>query len=118
LVVKPDLFMPPKALVYALALERRVHPARLQWSARASPAPNPHPVQALKLKISVERGSEVNGAEVQSLWVVGNLGCAHLTSFAGSRRFKQVEVAEHVEKSVTVTLRLFSRIASCWTKVP
>jgi hypothetical protein len=63
-----------------------------------SPAPNPHPTQTLKLKISVEKGAEVSRVEVQSLWVVGNLGCAPVIWPAGNTRVKQVEVAEHVEK--------------------
>lgn len=63
-----------------------------------SPAPNPYPAQTLKLKISVEKGSEVSRVEVQSLWVIGNLSCAPLIWPAGNRRVKQVEVLERVEK--------------------
>ncbi len=63
-----------------------------------TPTPNPHPTQILKLKISVEKGSDVNRVEVQSLWVVSNLGCAPVIWPAGNTRVKQVQVAEHVEK--------------------
>jgi hypothetical protein len=51
----------------------------------------------LKLKITVEKGAEVNRVEVQSDWVVGNLGCAPVIWPAGNTRVKQVEVSEHVE---------------------
>jgi hypothetical protein len=52
----------------------------------------------VRLKISVEKGSEVTRVQVKSLWVVGNLSCAPLIWLAGNRRVKQVEVLERVEK--------------------
>jgi hypothetical protein len=63
-----------------------------------SPTPNPHPERTLKLKITVEKGSKVNRVEVQSLWVVGNIGCAPIIWPAGNSRVKQVNVPEQVKK--------------------
>lgn len=63
-----------------------------------SPTPNPHPQHTLKLKITVEQGSEVNRVEVKSLWVVTNLGCAPVIWPAGNRRVKQVDVPEEVKE--------------------
>lgn len=63
-----------------------------------SPTPNPHPQHTVKLKITVEKGSEVNRVEVKSLWVVSNLSCAPVIWPAGNTRVKQVEVPERVEK--------------------
>jgi len=63
-----------------------------------SPTPNPHPQHTLKLKITVEKGAEVNRVEVQSNWVVGNIGCAPIIWPAGNSRVKQVDVPEQVEK--------------------
>ena len=62
-----------------------------------SPTPNPHPQHTIKLKITVEK-SQVNRVEVQSLWVVGNIGCAPIIWPAGNSRVKQVDVSEQVEK--------------------
>lgn len=63
-----------------------------------SPTPNPHPTHTQKLKISVERGSEVNRVEVESIWVVGDLSCAPVVWPSGSTKVKQVHVSEEVEK--------------------
>lgn len=63
-----------------------------------SPTSNPHPQNTVKLKITVQKGSEVNRVEVQSLWVVTNLGCAPVIWPAGNTRVKQVEVQEPVKK--------------------
>ena len=40
----------------------------------------------------------MNRVEVQSLWVVGNIGCAPIIWPAGNSRVKQVDVSEQVEK--------------------
>ncbi len=66
-------------------------------TAAPSPTANPHPLHFLKLKVTVEP-SEVTGIAVESLWVVGNLGCAPLIYPAGNRRVKQVNTPERVEK--------------------
>lgn len=63
-----------------------------------SPTPNPHPQHTVKLKITVEKGSEVNRVEVASQWVVGDLSCAPVIWPAGNTRVKQVTVQEQVEK--------------------
>lgn len=63
-----------------------------------SPVPNPHPQNFVKLKITVEKGSEVNRIEVQSLWVVTRLDCAPIVYPEGYRHVKQVDVSEDVEK--------------------
>lgn len=63
-----------------------------------SPTPNPHPQQTVKLKITVEKGAEVNRVEVSSQWVVSDLACAPVIWPAGNTRVKQVEVQEQVEK--------------------
>lgn len=61
-----------------------------------SPTPNPHPQHTVKLKITVEKGSEVNRVEVASQWVVGDLSCAPVIWPAGNTRVKQVTVQEQV----------------------
>jgi len=61
-----------------------------------TPTPNPQPQHILKLKITVEK-SEVDRVEVQSLWVVGNMGCAP-TIWPGYPRVQQVNAPEKVEK--------------------
>jgi hypothetical protein len=79
-----------------------------------SPTPNPHPQRTLRLKITVEKGSEVNRVEVKSLWVVTNLGCAPVSWPAGNERVKQVDASEKVEKTAndqyvaTIVLDRFS----------
>lgn len=64
-----------------------------------SPTLNPHPTHTLKLKIKVEKGSEVNRVEVKSLWVVSNISCAPVIWPAGYERVKQVNVPETVRKN-------------------
>jgi hypothetical protein len=63
-----------------------------------SPTPNPHPQQTVKLKITVEKGSEVNRVKVASQWVVSDLTCAPVIWPAGNTRVKQVAVPEQVDK--------------------
>ncbi len=84
--------MPPLLMVMACALQGCANPPA------PSPTPNPHPTQTKKLKISVEKGAEVNRVEVESDWVVGNLGCAPVIWPAGNTRVKQVEVSDHVQQ--------------------
>lgn len=63
------------------------------------PTVNPHPHKFTKLKISVEPGSGVTGVKVESLWTVGNLGCAsHQGWPSGASITKQVNTWEKVEK--------------------
>lgn len=64
-----------------------------------SPTPNSHPQHTVKLKITVEKDSEVNRVEVKSLWVVSDLSCAPVIWPAGNTRVKQVNVPEQVEKT-------------------
>lgn len=85
-----------------------------------SPTPNPHPQQTVKLKITVEKGSEVNRVEVQSLWVVSNLSCAPVIWPAGNTRVKQVEMQEQVKKVgddyiVTIIMDRFLADKCHWT---
>lgn len=40
----------------------------------------------------------MNRVEVQSIWVVGDIGCAPVIWPAGNPRVKQVEILENVEK--------------------
>jgi hypothetical protein len=63
-----------------------------------SPTPNPHPQKTSHLKISVEDGSGVNNVGVNSVWTVGNIGCAPIHPVSGAAMVKQVEVKENVEK--------------------
>lgn len=63
-----------------------------------SPTPNPHPTHIQKLKISVEKSSEVNRVAVESLWVVGDLSCAPVAWPSGATKIKQVNVPEKVVK--------------------
>jgi len=63
-----------------------------------SPTPNPHPQKTSHLKISVQDGSGVNNVEVNSVWTVGNIGCAPIHPVSGAAIVKQVEVQEKVEK--------------------
>jgi hypothetical protein len=67
-------------------------------SPAPSPTPNPHPQHAVKLKITVEKGSKVNRVEVTSQWVVSHLACAPVIWPAGNTRIKQVTVQEQVKK--------------------
>lgn len=72
------------------------------WNApppAPSPTPNPHPQQTSHLKISVQDGSGVNNVEVNSIWTVGNIGCAPIQAWSGAAIVKQVEVKEKVEKT-------------------
>jgi len=66
--------------------------------AAPSPTPNQHPQRTSHLKISVQDGAGVNNVEVESLWTVGNIGCAPTRSVSGIPMIKQVEVKEKVEK--------------------
>ena len=63
-----------------------------------SPTPNPHPQKTSQLKISVQDGSGVNNVEVNSIWTVGNIGCAPIQPWSGAAIVKQVEVTEKVDK--------------------
>lgn len=63
-----------------------------------TPTPNPHPQKTSQLKISVQEGSGVNNVEVESLWTVGDIGCAPIHPVSGAAIVKQVEVKEKVEK--------------------
>lgn len=63
-----------------------------------TPTPNPHPQKTSQLKISVQDGSGVNNVEVESIWTVGNIGCAPIHPVSGAAIVKQVEVKEKVEK--------------------
>jgi hypothetical protein len=64
-----------------------------------SPTVNPHPHEFTKLKITVEPGSSVTGVKVESLWNVGNIGCApHQGWPSGASITKQVNTLEKVEK--------------------
>jgi hypothetical protein len=91
----------------ALAVSHRGFAVVVTWTAFAllgcsdtpapSPTVNPQPQHFVKLKVTVEP-SEVTGIAVESLWVVGNLGCAPLIYPAGNRRVKQVNTAEKVER--------------------
>lgn len=65
-----------------------------------SPTPNPHPHEFTRLKITVEPGSGVTGVEVESLWTVGNIGCApHQGWPSGASITKQVNTPERVDKT-------------------
>lgn len=64
-----------------------------------SPTVNPHPHEFTKLKITVEPGSGVTGVKVESLWTVGNIGCApHEGWPSGASITKQVNTPEEVEQ--------------------
>lgn len=64
-----------------------------------SPTVNPHPHEFTKLKITVEPGSGVTGVKVESLWTVGNIGCApHEGWPSGASITKQVNTPEKVEQ--------------------
>jgi hypothetical protein len=63
-----------------------------------SPTPNPHPHKFSEMKIRVEPGSGVTGVKVESLWNVGNIGCAPKEGWpSGASITKQVNVPETVE---------------------
>lgn len=84
-----------------------------------SPTPNPHPQRTSKLKITVEKGSEVNRVEVKSEWVVGNLSCAPVIWPAGYERVKQVDILEKAQKQddvyiATIVLDRFVRDKCRW----
>ena len=65
-----------------------------------SPTANPHPHEFTKLKIRVESGSGVTGVKVESLWNVGNIGCApHQSWPSGASITKQVNTPEKVNKT-------------------
>lgn len=65
-----------------------------------SPTPNPHPHEFTELKITVEPGSGVTGVKVESLWNVGNIGCApHQGWPSGASITKQVNTPEKVDKT-------------------
>lgn len=65
-----------------------------------SPTPNPHPHEFTRLKITVEPGSEATGVNVESLWTVGNIGCApHEGWPSGASITKQVNTPERVNKT-------------------
>src|SRR6185437_816285 len=65
-----------------------------------SPTINPHPHEFTKLKITVEPGSGVTGIKVDSLWNVGNIGCApHEGWPSGASITKQVNTPEKVDKT-------------------
>jgi hypothetical protein len=67
-----------------------------------SPAVNPHPHEFTKLKITVEPGAGVTGIRVESLWNVGNIGCApHEGWPSGASITKQVNTPEKVDKTGT-----------------
>jgi len=85
-----------------------------------SPTPNPHPQHFVRLKITVEKGSEVNRIEVASQWVVSDLACAPVIWPAGNTRVKQVNVPERVEKIgdtyiATIVMDRFLRDKCEWT---
>jgi len=46
----------------------------------------------------VQDGSGVNNVEVNSIWTVGNIGCAPIQPISGAAIVKQVEAKEKVEK--------------------
>lgn len=65
-----------------------------------SPTLNPHPHEFTKLKITVEPGSAVTGIKVESLWTVGNIGCApHEGWPSGASITKQVNMPAKVAKA-------------------
>jgi hypothetical protein len=65
-----------------------------------SPTLNPHPHEFTKLKITVEPGSGVTDVKVDSLWNVGNIGCApHEGWPSGASITKQVNTPEKVDKT-------------------
>lgn len=65
-----------------------------------SPTPNPHPHEFTRLKITVEPGSGVTGVKVESLWTVGNIGCApHEGWPSGASITKQVNIPERVDNT-------------------
>lgn len=64
-----------------------------------SPTVNPNPHEFTKLKITVEPGSGVTGVKVESLWTVGNIGCApHEEWPSGASITKQVNTPEKVKQ--------------------
>jgi len=64
-----------------------------------SPTPNPRPHEFTRLKITVEPGSGVTGVKVESLWTVGNIGCAPNRGWpSGASITKQVDTPERVDK--------------------
>ena len=64
-----------------------------------SPTVNPHPHEFTRLKITVEPGSGVTGVKVESLWNVGNIGCApHEGWPSGASITKQVNTPERVDE--------------------
>ncbi|HJP99346.1 MAG TPA: hypothetical protein VJ862_12350 [Rhodanobacteraceae bacterium] len=68
-------------------------------AAAAEPTPNPHPQKFSQLKITVEPGSGVTGVSVESLWNVGNIGCApHQGWPSGTSITKQVNTPEKVKQ--------------------
>lgn len=87
--------MPPLSVCMTCALQACSWPAS---PPAPSPTPNPHPQKTSQLKISVQDGAGVNNVEVESLWTVGNIGCAPIHPVSGAAIVKQVEVKEKVEK--------------------
>lgn len=67
-----------------------------------SPTLNPHPRKFSEMKIRVEPGSGVTGVKVESLWNVGNIGCAPKEGWpSGASITKQVNTPEIVESDGT-----------------
>lgn len=63
------------------------------------PFVNPHPHETTKLKITVAPDSGVNNVEVDSIWAIGNIGCApHQAWPSGASIQKEVYPEEKVEK--------------------
>lgn len=64
-----------------------------------SPTRNPHPHEFTKLKITVGPESGVTDVKVESLWNVGNIGCAPHESWpSGASITKQVNTPEKVKR--------------------
>lgn len=97
--------------------------ASLLCACTGAPAPSPqvNPKANHKevIRISVER-SAVTDVQVQSNWVVGDIGCAPVIWPAGNSRVKQVNVNEQVVKAddvylVTVLADRFSSGKCRWS---
>ncbi|WEN14037.1 hypothetical protein PY254_12410 [Rhodanobacter sp. AS-Z3] len=66
--------------------------------AAPSPTTNPHPRKTSQLKISVQDGAGINNVEVESIWTVGDIGCAPTHPISGAAIVKQVVTDEKVDK--------------------
>lgn len=63
-----------------------------------SPTVNAHPHEFTRLKITVEPGSRVDNVEVESIWAIGNIGCAPLRALSGTSVQNEVHTIEKVKK--------------------